>query len=783
MSILEMSLQASMMIVVIIIARALAVNRLPKWGFQVLWGIVAARLLVPVRAEFHLSAYNAVPEFGRTLPLAAAPLTAASASVPLAAAVPSAPAHTAVSTMVPALHISPWLIVWAAGAVLLFAYFVLAHHRWRKVCAGARVLFTARAGASRGSRRISVKASNRVDAPLTYGVLFPAVLVPEDLVDRPEYEYALTHELIHVRHWDALKKWLLMIALCAHWFNPLVWAMYILANRDIELYCDEALLRAQGGGQRARYASMLLDLEEARCIPAPLVSHFGRNAIEERIVAIMRYKKTSALGIILALALVAFTTAALATSSVSPAPAADSAATHLAGESGDIDLPENPELFAPYARFGLTYDEEKDRLYYDGQLVRYFEDSSYPFDKTGHNRGMINCVNEFGTVDAHAVWDASRRFGSGEAFDPWQGLTGVEAYTRQEFDARTADLEKGRYSVSAQEAYAALVPAEDQEPHAVPAPSEDQEPHAALIPSEDQEPHAVPAPSEDQEPHAVPAPSEDQEPHAALVPAEDQEPHAALVPAEDQEPHAVPAPAEEQEPHAVPTPSEDQEPYAVPAPSEDPEPHAALVPSEDQEPHAVPALSEDQEPRAALVPSEDQEPNAAPVLSEDQDPYAAPVLSEDQEPYAVPVPSEDQEPYATPALEEAPAPAAAAPVEDALSEYSRKAWKMDYENLLLSGRQWYGEVFLCKGPVVEILQDQTPLIVMNVGAEDAPQYVVLDNASSMANPSVGVTYTAYADVAGSGNYFYDGEYCPRLTARYILTPEDAWDDQTAAPEN
>jgi hypothetical protein len=107
-----------------------------------------------------------------------------------------------------------------------------------------------------------------------------------------------------------------------------------------------------------------------------------------------------------------------------------------------------------------------------------------------------------------------------------------------------------------------------------------------------------------------------------------------------------------------------------------------------------------------------------------------------------------------------------------LNEYSRKAWKMDYKNLLLTYRQWYGKIFLCKGRIVEILQDETPLIVMNVGTEDTPQYVILDNASSTASPSVGVTYTAYADVAGNGNYFYGDDYCPRLTARYILAPND-----------
>lgn len=106
-----------------------------------------------------------------------------------------------------------------------------------------------------------------------------------------------------------------------------------------------------------------------------------------------------------------------------------------------------------------------------------------------------------------------------------------------------------------------------------------------------------------------------------------------------------------------------------------------------------------------------------------------------------------------------------------LNEYSRKAWKMDWKNLTLTYRQWFGRIFLCKGPIVEIIQDETPLVVMNVGTEDAPQYVILDNASSLTSPTVGVTYRAYADVAGNGNYFYENVYCPRLTARYFIAPQ------------
>lgn len=336
MNIFEMSLQASAMIAVIIIVRALGVNRVPKWGFQILWGVAVARLLLPLRVEFHLSAYNAIRQFGRTLP-SAPPVAFAPANAGLTTPMTAEPARAAFSAGAAIPGLSPWLALWLAGAVLIFTYFVMAHIRGRKVYSKARPMSGGPVSARFWTRKISIRISARIDAPLTYGVLHPVILMPESLRTGEHFDCALAHELIHVRHWDALKKWVLALTVCVHWFNPLVWAMYVLVNRDIELYCDDSLLRAQGGGRKARYASMLIDLEEARSIPTPLVSHFGRNAIEERIGAIMKHKKTSALGAILTIALVIFTTAALATSAAPQA--ADLPATSLSQKAAPTPTP------------------------------------------------------------------------------------------------------------------------------------------------------------------------------------------------------------------------------------------------------------------------------------------------------------------------------------------------------------------------------------------------------------------------------------------------------------
>ena len=85
-------------------------------------------------------------------------------------------------------------------------------------------------------------------------------------------EYILTHELVHIRRFDTLMKLLFVTTVCVHWFNPLVWAMYVLANRDLELSCDEAVVRTFGETMKSAYALTLIELEEKKNRITPLVS-------------------------------------------------------------------------------------------------------------------------------------------------------------------------------------------------------------------------------------------------------------------------------------------------------------------------------------------------------------------------------------------------------------------------------------------------------------------------------------------------------------------------------
>ena len=142
-------------------------------------------------------------------------------------------------------------------------------------------------------RKIAIRQSDRISSPLSFGVLRPVILLPKktDWTDEEALRYVLEHEFVHIRRFDSVGKLLLIAAACVHWFNPLVWAMYVLANRDLELSCDGRCSAgsAETCGARMRGCSSGWRSGGAACSRSAIIS--VKNAMEERIRAIMKMKK------------------------------------------------------------------------------------------------------------------------------------------------------------------------------------------------------------------------------------------------------------------------------------------------------------------------------------------------------------------------------------------------------------------------------------------------------------------------------------------------------------
>ena len=323
MSLTQMSLSGAAMIFCIVVIRALAVHKLPKRAFMVMWGAALARLLVPFSLPSVFSVYTLA---GRLVPARPTveyiPAVEHSPAVGTAAMLPglhmTAPAASPAVTPAGA-RIDPWTFVWLVGALACALFFAAAYFRCRREFKASLPVDNAYArqwlsGHPIG-RTVEIRQSDKISAPLTYGVFRPVILMPKttDWEDRDTLRYVLAHEAVHIRRLDAVTKLLLVAAACVHWFNPAVWIMYALANRDIELSCDEAVVRQLGEGTRSAYAMALIRMEETRNGLTPLYNGFSKNAIEERIIAIMRSKKTSVASVFVTAVLVVCMVMAFAT--------------------------------------------------------------------------------------------------------------------------------------------------------------------------------------------------------------------------------------------------------------------------------------------------------------------------------------------------------------------------------------------------------------------------------------------------------------------------------------
>jgi bla regulator protein BlaR1 len=309
MTILKMSLSAAVLISVIVVIRALALHKLPKRTFLALWGVALCRLLIPASIPSRLSIYTLADMLKDTFIKTSAPIALLNAA--------ELPGTWAVSDMVnPALEntvnasVSSVMAIWIMGLLACVLFFLVTHLRCRRDYKTALPIdseFTAKwLHEHPAKRKVTIRQSDKIAAPLTYGIFRPVVLLPKttDWTDETSLRYILTHEYVHIRRFDILLKWLLAASLCVHWFNPFVWVMYVLANRDIELSCDETVVRTFGETMKSAYALTLIGLEEKKSRLTPLVNNFSKYAIEERINAIMRMKKATLFGMVMAFTLV-----------------------------------------------------------------------------------------------------------------------------------------------------------------------------------------------------------------------------------------------------------------------------------------------------------------------------------------------------------------------------------------------------------------------------------------------------------------------------------------------
>ena len=398
MSLLQMSFAGAVMILAIIVIRALAINLLPKKTFLALWGIAVIRLLLPFSIPSAFSVYSLIGNHAPAVNPVKGPQTVGMLPTEITEQIATMPGNISNTTS----HVSVWVIVWAVGVLICAFVFAIAYWKCRQEFQTSLPVnndfIKNWLSAHRLKRSITIRQSSRFSAPLTYGAFRPVILMPTstEWENTKALQYILAHEYVHIRRFDSVTKLVLIAALCVHWFNPLVWAMYILANRDIELSCDEAVVRLFGENTKATYARSLISMEETRSGLTPLCNNFNKNAIEERITAIMKIKKTSIFSLVLAVALVAGVTTAFATTAVA---ASDGQETDygITDENGNTTIFDGRLMTAP--RFSL---DENGKYFYnpDSELNNLPAESSFPsaelngFDNFDFNTTPEGAINQ-----------------------------------------------------------------------------------------------------------------------------------------------------------------------------------------------------------------------------------------------------------------------------------------------------------------------------------------------------------------------------------------------------
>ena len=279
--ILNMSLTGSIVIAVVLLAR-LFLKRAPKIYSYALWAVVLFRLLCPLSITAGLSVLKPIPVTMRTTPgvssIVYQPVQQALSRGGYVPAVQQQPVSDQESEQAEMTALQIAAYVWLTGASVMAIYSVVQYLTLRHRLVGA------------APYREEIYLADHITTPFVLGVLRPKVYLPSETPEG-ERAFIIAHERHHIRRHDPLWKLLGYAALCLHWFNPLVWLAFALAGKDMEMSCDEAVIRLLGENVRAEYSQALLRLATHKQIITGMPLAFGEGDTKGRVLNMARWKK------------------------------------------------------------------------------------------------------------------------------------------------------------------------------------------------------------------------------------------------------------------------------------------------------------------------------------------------------------------------------------------------------------------------------------------------------------------------------------------------------------
>ncbi|MCM1049878.1 MAG: M56 family metallopeptidase [Clostridiales bacterium] len=286
--ILNMSLTAGIAVLAVLVIRLL-LKKAPKIFSYALWAVVLFRLLCPFSFSSAVSLLGAlsapdaqqgkieyIPENIGYMeqPMVNLPIPAVENAIN--ESMPAANTAASVNPMQIVIWIGAYIWLFGAGAVAVYGiikYIKLRRRLKTAVCESGNIF-----------------VSPDIETPFVCGIVVPKIYLPSTLGDE-EKRYILLHEQIHIKRGDHIFRLAGFVALCLHWFNPLVWLAFFISGRDMEMSCDEAVIRKIGNGVKKEYSASLLSLASGRKIVLGIPLAFGEGDTKSRIKNILKFKK------------------------------------------------------------------------------------------------------------------------------------------------------------------------------------------------------------------------------------------------------------------------------------------------------------------------------------------------------------------------------------------------------------------------------------------------------------------------------------------------------------
>ena len=279
--IINMSISASYIVLAVLLLRLL-LKKAPKWITVVLWGIVAVRLVCPFSIESVLSLIPSSEVVSPNIMTDKTPTI--NTGIPIINSALN-PVISESFTPNPGDSANPlqiWIpvltAIWIVGMVALLIYTVISYARVRRKI-GTAVLY-----------KDNIYQSENVVSPFVLGIIKPKIYLPFNINEK-DMEHVVAHEMAHIRRKDHLWKPLGFLLLTLHWFNPLMWLGYVLLCRDIELACDEKVIKELDHDARADYSEALLTCSVNRRMIAACPLAFGEVGVKDRVKSVLNYKK------------------------------------------------------------------------------------------------------------------------------------------------------------------------------------------------------------------------------------------------------------------------------------------------------------------------------------------------------------------------------------------------------------------------------------------------------------------------------------------------------------